>query len=403
MGDIFQKFEHIKKVRGHFLEQSACNPLGIKIDEIYSPTQARILGQDCIMLGTNNYLGLTMNDEAIAQSVEVTQTAGTGTTGSRVANGSYQGHQALERRIADYYDRKHCILFTTGYQANVGFISAITGKDDYVLIDADSHASIYDGCKLGDATILRFKHNDPENLAKKLARLPEDANKLVIIESVYSMLGDIAPLKEFAAVSKKYGAYIMVDEAHSMGIFGENGRGLCESEGVEDQIDFIIGTFSKSVGTIGGYCVSNHDGLQDLRYAARAYVFTASLPPAIVAAAHANLDTIQNTPSLRTQLWNNTDRIYDGLKAMGFTVGPHKTPVIGIQMTDIESGIRAWQILFEHGVYVNMALPPATPAGVCLLRCSVCAAHTPEQIDKIMDAFETVYRTLYGTPKSEAA
>jgi len=401
MTKFFDKFSHIKQIRSNFLEQSECNPLGMKIEEIYSPTQARILGKDCIMVGTNNYLGLTMNEDAINASCAATQNAGTGTTGSRVANGSYKGHQALEKQIADYYEKDHCILFTTGYQANVGFISAIAGRDDYILIDADSHASIYDGCKLGDATIIRFKHNDPENLDKKLARLPADANRLVIVEGVYSMLGDLAPIKEFVAVTKKHGAAIMVDEAHSMGIFGENGRGVCEQEGVEDDVDFIIGTFSKSVGTIGGYCVSNHAGLQDLRYAARAYVFTASLPPAIVAAASENLSTIQNTPSLRKALWHNTDRIYYGLQDMGFEIGPDKTPVIGVKMPDIEGGVRAWQILFEQGIYVNMALPPATPAGVCLLRCSICAAHTDAQIDCILVAFQTVYDALYGAQEEE--
>lgn len=387
MADIFEKFNHIYQTMEQLVEMTGVNPLAVRIDEIMSPTEALIEGRPCVLLGTNNYLGLTFDEDARTAVKETVDELGVGTTGSRVANGSYGSHQDLEKQMARFFGKKHAILFTTGYQANLGFISAICGKDDYILMDADSHASIYDGVKLGDAQIFRFRHSDPADLEKRLQRLPVNANKLVIVEGIYSMLGDKAPLKEIVRVSKKYGAYIMVDEAHSLGVLGAKGRGLAEEEGVEDDIDFIVGTFSKSVGTIGGFCVSNHDGLDVVRLTARAYMFTASLPPSVVASAAVNLRNIQKRPELRARLWENTDIIYDGLKDLGFKVGEEKTPVIGVTMPGMVEALKVWQTLLDNGVYVNLALPPATPHGVCLLRCSVCAAHTKEQLERILKAF----------------
>ena len=388
MADIFEKFHSIDDVQRKYLKKLPVHPLNVRIEELYSPTEARINGRKCHMLGTNNYLGLTFQEDAVSDAVRAVEQGGTGTTGSRVANGSYGNHQDLEKDLARFFDREHAILFTTGYQANVGFISAIAGKGDYVLIDSDSHASIYDGCKMCDATVIRFRHNDAKDLERRMARLPEDSNKLVIVEGIYSMLGDRAPLEDIVNVSKSHNAYIMVDEAHSLGVLGVNGRGLAEECGVEDQIDFVVGTFSKSVGTIGGFCVSNHAGLENMRFAARSYLFTASLPPAVVAAARSNLNYIAQTPSLRRTLWQNTNAIYEGFKRLGLEVGPEKTPVIGVKMPNVEYGMSMWQTLLDHGVYVNMALPPATPNGICLLRCSVCAALDKEQIAVILKTFE---------------
>ena len=388
MADLFDKFDFIDQIQKNHMLSLPVHPLGARIEEIYSPTEAKINGKRCHMLGTNNYLGLTFHEDAVARAVAAVETSGTGTTGSRVANGSYANHQDLERDLADFFGCKHAILFTTGYQANLGFISAIAGRDDYILIDADSHASIYDGCKMSDATTIRFRHNDSQDLERRLARLPKDAAKLVVIEGIYSMLGDRAPLAEMTKIAKSHGAYIMVDEAHSVGVLGKNGRGLAEECGLEDQIDFIVGTFSKSIGTIGGFCVSNHAGLENMRFAARPYIFTASLPPAVVAAARANLAHIKNHPELVEKLWRNTDLIYDGFQRLGLKTGPEKTPVIGVQMPDVESGMQMWKTLLEMGVYVNMALPPATPNGICLLRCSVCAALSEEQINIILAGFE---------------
>lgn len=388
MPNIFEKFRFNEHMHQQMIEAAAGNPLGIRIDEIVSPTEAIIQGRHCIMLGSNNYLGLTFDEDAINNACEATQKEGTGTTGSRAANGSYADHQNLEQQVAEFFNCKHAMVFTTGYQANVGFLSAIAGKDDVILIDSDSHASIYDGCKLSNATTLHFRHNDPADLERRLKRLSPDVNKLVVLEGIYSMLGDCAPLKELVTISKKYGAYVVVDEAHSLGVLGENGRGLVEEAGVEDQVDFIVGTFSKSVGTIGGFCVSNHPELESLRLAARAYVFTASLPPSIVASASTALKKIKENKELRTKLWKNATQLYDGLKNLGYTIGADKTPITAIYMPNINYGLQLWRHLIENGVYVNLALPPATPKGVCLLRCSVSTAHNELQLARVLKIFE---------------
>lgn len=394
MSDLFDKFRPMRKLHGEMVAAAGSDPLATRVGTLHSPTEAEVGGRRCVLLGSNNYLGLTFDAGAIDAACAATQSFGTGTTGSRVANGSYAGHQDLERQLTAFFGREYGILFTTGYQANVGFLSGIAGKDDTILIDADCHASIYDGCKLSDATVMRFRHNDAADLGRRLRRLGGGRNKLVVIEGIYSMLGDRAPLKEIAAACRDNGAYLLVDEAHSLGVLGATGRGLAEEAGVEDQVDFIIGTFSKSVGTIGGFCVSNHPELEMVRYAARAYLFTASLPPSIVASAGRTLERIRTDPGLRQRLWANTDIVYDGLKDLGFAVGPEKTPVIGVRMPSVEAGIRVWRTLLEQGVYVNLAMPPATPQGVCLLRCSVCAAHTGEQLDRVLKAFAAAARVL---------
>ncbi|MBX9726383.1 MAG: aminotransferase class I/II-fold pyridoxal phosphate-dependent enzyme [Rickettsiales bacterium] len=387
MNDLFDKFKPVQAQLHGAIEAYGRNPLAVRMEKILSPTRAVIAGKESVLLGTNNYLGLTFDEEALALATATLAQSGTGSTGSRVANGNYTVHESLEKQLAEFYGTKHAMLFTTGYQANVGFISAIAGKDDILLIDADSHASIYDGCKLGNATVIRFKHNDADDLNRRLERLPAGRNKLLIVEGIYSMIGDKAPLKELVAVAKKHGCYIMVDEAHSLGVLGKGGRGLVEETGLEKDVDFIIGTFSKSVGTIGGFCVSNNDVLEAIRVTARSYIFTASLPPSVVAAASVNLRHIVDKPELREALWRNADHLYNGLIKLGYGVGPEKTPVIGIRMTNVPHGLHIWNRLLENGVYVNLAVPPATPKGLCLLRCSVCALHTPEEIDTVLSVF----------------
>ena len=268
---------------------TGADPFQIRMERVLSPTEAIINGKKCLLVGTNNYFGLTFDPSCMEAAIEAINAEGTGTTGSRIANGSYSEHVALEHEIAEFYGKKHCMVFTTGYQANLGVISTLVGPEDFLLIDADSHASIYDACKQTQAEVVRFKHNDPASLDARLRRLKDrdegdkPGNRLVVLEGIYSMLGDSAPLKEFIEVCKKYGAYVLVDEAHSLGALGENGRGLCESAGVLDDCHFIVGTFSKTLGAIGGYCVSNDPDFDILRVTVRAYMFTASLPPSIVA------------------------------------------------------------------------------------------------------------------------
>lgn len=381
---LFDKFKSL--IDSHTAVKAVgADPFSVKMERVLSPTEAIIEGRNTILVGTNNYLGLTFDDASVGAAVDALRRYGTGTTGSRIANGSYQGHKGLERELARFYGREHCMVFTTGYQANLGIISTLAGPKDYLIIDADSHASIYDACRMTAATVIRFKHNDAADLDKRLARLANtEGEKIIVVEGIYSMLGDQAPLADIVAVKKKHGAYIILDEAHSMGVLGEHGRGLAEVVGVEDDIDFVVGTFSKSLGAIGGYCVSDHAEFNILRVACRPYMFTASLPPSIVASVTAALKEMEAHPELRTRLWANVNTLYDGLKRRGFVLGPQKGPVVAVHLPSPEIAEHLWHALLQAGVYVNLALPPATPNGTALLRCSVCAAHTKAQLDSVV-------------------
>jgi 8-amino-7-oxononanoate synthase len=402
---LFDKFKPL--IESHAaVKHVGADPFGVKMERVLSPTEAIIEGRNTILVGTNNYLGLTFADQAVGAAIDALRRYGTGTTGSRIANGSYQGHKGLERDLARFYDRKHCMVFTTGYQANLGVIATLAGPKDYLIIDADSHASIYDACRMGAATVIRFKHNDAADLDKRLARLAgTEGDKIIVVEGIYSMLGDQAPLAEIVEVKKKHGAYIILDEAHSMGVLGQTGRGLAEEVGVEDEIDFIVGTFSKSLGAIGGYCVSDHPDFNILRVACRPYMFTASLPPSIVASVTAALKVMEARPELRLKLWANVNTLYDGLKRHGFDLGPEKGPVVAVRLPNPEIAVHMWHALLQAGVYVNLALPPATPNGTALLRCSVCAAHTKAQLDSVVAKLTDVaYNVgLLGEPEKIAA
>jgi 8-amino-7-oxononanoate synthase len=274
-------------------------------------------------------------------------------------------------------------------------LSTVVSHGDVILLDADCHASIYDGCRLGGAEIIRFRHNDVDDLEKRLRRLEKrETNILIVVEGLYSMLGDRAPLPDIAALKKKYGAYLLVDEAHSLGVLGENGRGLAEEANVENDVDFVVGTFSKSLGAIGGFCSSNHPELNLVRYASRPYVFTASSSPSTIASTRTALKIIRTQPELRRRLWKNANMLYQRLRDLGFQVGPEASPVIAVHYKTAEEGFAVWNALLENGIYVNMVLPPATPDGGALLRCSLSAAHTREQVNKIGDAFASVTPTV---------
>ncbi|WP_417461997.1 serine palmitoyltransferase [Kordiimonas sp.] len=386
--DLLDKFDQIVALR-ESLPFKEADPFKVVMEEIISETEAVIGGRRTILAGTNNYMGMTFNQEAVEAAKEAIDKFGTGTTGSRVLNGTYGGHKALEATIADFYGMEHCMVFSTGYQANLGMISALGGKDDFVIIDADSHASIYDGCSMGNATIVRFKHNDVDNMERRLKRLPADAGKLIVVEGIYSMLGDAAPLKELLEVAKKYGCMTLVDEAHSMGFCGENGRGVAEELGVEHLVDFYVGTFSKSVGTVGGFAVSNHPKFDVLRFVSRPYIFTASLPPSVVASATKSIEAIKRSGNRRAHLWENARRLHAGLKKAGFDLATPEaqSPIIAVHLPDPMVGTRFWETLLLEGVYANMAAPPATPSGMFLMRVSVCAQHSTEQIDEIIARF----------------
>jgi 8-amino-7-oxononanoate synthase len=373
------------------IRQAGADPFSVRFDAVVSPTEGVINGKRTILLGTNNYLGLTFDPEAIASSVKAVQERGTGTTGSRIANGSFEAHVELETALAKFYKRKHAMVFTTGYQANLGVLSTLVGRGDHLILDADSHASIYDGARLGHAEVIRFRHNDPDDLYKRLRRMKDvPGERLIVVEGIYSMIGDIAPLKEIAAVKRELGGYLLVDEAHSMGVLGENGRGLAELAGVEADVDFVVGTFSKSLGAIGGFCVSDMDDFDVMRVTCRPYMFTASLPPSVVSSTVTALRRLEEQPELRHKLMANARRLYDGLSSMGFMTGPTSSPIVAITMPDTERAIGMWNALLRNGVYLNLALPPATPDSRPLLRTSVSAAHTDEQIDQVLAVFAEV-------------
>ncbi|MEH3107047.1 MAG: aminotransferase class I/II-fold pyridoxal phosphate-dependent enzyme [Sphingomonas fennica] len=394
--DLLSKFDALIAERQALLDTGVRDPFAIVMDQVTSPTEAIIQGRRTILLGTYNYMGMTFDPDVIAAGKRALDDFGSGTTGSRVLNGTYSPHKDCEQALKDYFGTSSAMVFSTGYQANLGTISTLAGKGDYIILDADSHASIYDGCWLGDAEIVRFRHNSVEDLDKRLGRLPKEAGKLVVLEGVYSMLGDIAPLKEMVAVSKKHNAMVLVDEAHGMGFFGQHGRGVYEDAGVEDDVDFVIGTFSKSVGTVGGFCVSNHPKFEVMRLVCRPYVFTASLPPSVVATAAASIRKLMHAGDKRAHLWKNSRRLHGGLRELGFTLGTEtaQSAIIAVMLPDQQTTVLMWQALLERGLYVNMARPPATPAGTFLLRCSLCAEHTDEQVGEILGMFAEAGRAV---------
>ncbi|HEY7809315.1 MAG TPA: aminotransferase class I/II-fold pyridoxal phosphate-dependent enzyme [Allosphingosinicella sp.] len=388
--DLFSKFDALIAEREALLDTGVRDPFGLVMEKVLSPTRAIVKGKEIILLGTYNYMGMTFDPDVIQAGKDALDAYGAGTTGSRVLNGTYQGHREVEDALKEFYGTKHAMVFSTGYQANLGLMSTIAGKEDYIILDADSHASIYDGCALGNAQIVRFRHNSVEDLEKRLKRLPPEGGRLVVLEGVYSMLGDIAPLKEMVAVAKAAGAMIVVDEAHGMGFFGENGRGVFEEAGVSDDVDFVVGTFSKSVGTVGGFIVSNHPKFEVLRLVCRPYVFTASLPPSVVATAATSIRKLMHAGNKRAHLWENSRRLHQGLRDLGYELATPdaQSAIIAVLLPDQETTVRLWQGLLEAGVYVNMARPPATPAGMYLLRCSLCADHSSEEVGAILQMFE---------------
>jgi len=401
MADLLEKHRPIAERHARMLAAGA-NAVGLTIDRILSPTRAVINGRETILAGTNNYMGITLEPDCIAAGQKAMAEFGTGTTGSRIANGSYAMHRELENELARFLGRKHCIIFTTGYQANLGMMAGLAGPKDTIYLDADSHASIYDGCTLSGAKLVRFRHNDASDLDKRLARGEDEGGRLVVLEGIYSMLGDRAPLADFVEVKRKHGFQLLVDDAHSFGVLGPNGRGLGDEAGLDADVDFVVGTFSKSVGAIGGFGAGDHPLFETIRYATRAYMFTASSSPASVATSIAAIRKLAAEPERRERLARNSKRLFDGFRELGLETGCDRvSPVVTVKCADEPSTIAMWNALLEAGVYVNIALPPGTPARLCLLRCSVSAAHSSDDIDRIIELFGKV--VAHGAPRLAAA
>ena len=385
--DLLEKLRAIESRLAMF-ENAAATPGLTVIEEVLGPCEVVVQGRPTLMFGSNNYLGLTKHPDVVDAARRALDDYGSGTTGSRTANGTFALHEALERDFADWFGKRHAIIFSTGYQANLSLIGGLCGAGDVILIDSDSHASIYDATRQTASQVIGFRHNSADSLRRKLERLPRgERNRLVVVEGLYSIRGDVAPLVDIAAICRANGAYLLVDEAHSLGTYGARGLGCAEDQGVLDRVDFIVGTFSKSLAGIGGVCVSDHPELRALRFLARAYVFTASGSPSNVASVAAAVRVIRQHPELRERLWANIRALRRGLRDIGYAIGESESPIVPILIGDEARTIALWQDLLTAGLYVNLIVPPGCPKGDCVLRASCSAAHTPDQIDRALDIF----------------
>ncbi|HOC19237.1 MAG TPA: aminotransferase class I/II-fold pyridoxal phosphate-dependent enzyme [Vicinamibacterales bacterium] len=394
MADLLDKL-HDRLSQAAALDAGVARPLETVFQRMLGPTVAEIDGRRTLVFGSNNYFGLTFHPEVIAAARDALDRYGSGTTGSRAANGTLAAHRELEEDLARAFGRRHALVFTTGYQANLGMVSGLCAAGDFVLLDNDCHASLYDAARLSGATILGFRHNSAESLRQRLRRLPQDGkNRLAVVEGLYSIQGDIAPLRELVDVSREEGAYLMVDEAHSIGAYGERGRGCVEAQGVADEVDFVVGTFSKALGGVGGFALSDHDALQGIPLLARPYVFTASGGAANIAGVRAALRVLMTDRTLAPKLWRAVHRLREGLSALGYRLGPSVSPIVPVTIGDFALTLRAWRALLASGLYVNLILPPACPPDSCLLRFSCSAAHTDAEVDEALELLGRMGREL---------
>ncbi len=346
-----------------------------------------------IMIGSNNYLGLTMHPRVREAAIEAVRTYGTSCSGSRFLNGTLELHLELERELAEWVGKEAALVFSTGYQTNVGTISALIQRDDYVITDKEDHASIIDGCKLSYGTMKRFIHNDMVSLERVLASLPEKGGRLVVVDGVFSMGGDIAPLPELVRLCKTYGARLMVDDAHSIGVLG-GGRGTAAHFGLTDEVDLIMGTFSKSFASLGGFIAGDAEVIEYIQHTARSFIFSASIPPANAAAALAALRVMKEEPERIAKVNENGAYMRRRYRELGFNIGHSETPIIPIIIGDDNKTLMAWKMLFERGIYTNPVLPPAVPPKLSLLRTSYIATHTREQLDRVLEIMAEVGKAL---------
>jgi 8-amino-7-oxononanoate synthase len=374
-------------------EAAGVYPYFVPIDAS-TATEALIGGEWKIMVGSNNYLGLTHHPKILEAAEHALRTFGSGSTGSRLLNGTLALHCELEERLAQLFQKEAALVFTTGYQANVGAIAALVGRDDHIFLDRLDHASIVDGARLSYGQSHRYPHGDAESLNRQLAAVPTEAGKLVVTDGVFSMEGTVANLPRLLATTKRHNATVLVDEAHAVGVFGRTGAGTAEHFGVSDQVDLIMGTFSKSLASVGGVLAGPESVMHWLRHHSRALIFTASMPPASVAGALAALDVMATEPERRARLWSNTQRVAEGLRSLGFDVGSSDTPIIPVVIGELFPTLQVWRALFDEGVFTHPIVPPAVPASSCRLRVSMSAEHSDEQIERVLDAFTRVARTM---------
>lgn len=389
--DVFQKCKDFTRARdaraaGHYLMYR-------EIDSPQDPV-VTINGQKVVMLGSNNYLGLTSHPKVKEAAIRATEKYGTGCAGSRLLNGNLDVHVALDRRLAKFMKREAALVFSTGYGANVGTLSCLLGRHDVALLDAMDHASIIDGVRLSFAKDFKFRHNDAADLEKKLQQVGPDKGKLIVVDGVFSMEGDVAPLPEIVRHKKTYGARLFVDEAHSLGVFGANGRGVAEHFGVEDDVDIVMGTFSKSLATVGGFVAGTAEVIDYVQHNARAQIFTAAIPPAAAAAVDAALGILESEPERRAALWENTEYMRKELQRLGFQMCGSQSPVIPLLIGGDAETFQMAKRLQEEGVFVNPVMTPAVPPDHGLIRTSYMATHKREHLDLALGALAKVGREL---------
>ncbi|MBU1702682.1 MAG: aminotransferase class I/II-fold pyridoxal phosphate-dependent enzyme [Candidatus Eisenbacteria bacterium] len=381
--DIFQKCYEF--TRADIAKKEGWYPYFVPL-QASDGTEVTIKGKKLIMLGSNNYLGLTHDPRIIEQAEAVARVYGTGCTGSRFLNGNLDLHEKLERELADFVGMEAALVFSTGFQTNQGILTTIVGRDDTAILDKLDHASIVDGVRLSEGESIRFRHNDVADMESALRKAEaRDGGKMVVVDGVFSMEGDLANLPELIPVAKRYGAAFMVDEAHSVGMLGPTGAGAAEHFGMTDQVDIIMATFSKSFGSLGGFAAGKAGVISYIKHHARSLIFSASMPPYAVATVRAALEIIKNEPERREKMWRNAKRLIDGLKSLGFDIGPTETPIIPIIIGDTMKTILFWKALFEAGVYTNPVIAPAVPEKTARLRTSVMATHTDEQMDRVLE------------------
>jgi 8-amino-7-oxononanoate synthase len=363
--------------------------------KLESPQDSEVVinGKRVIMIGSNNYLGLTNHPRVKEAAINAIEKFGSGCAGSRFLNGNLEIHEELEAKLARFFRKEAALVFATGYQTNLGAISALVGRNDVAIIDKYDHASIIDGCRLSFGRVKKFRHNDMEDL-ERILEGTKGKGKLIIVDGIFSMEGDIADLPNILKLAKAYGARVMVDDAHAVGVLGEGGRGTAEHFALEDQLDLIMGTYSKSLAAIGGFVAGSKEVIHFIKHIGRSMIFSASLPPALVATVSTALDIIEEQPQLRTQLWKNTHKMLQGYKKLGYDTGTSETPIIPIIIKDSMKTYQMCKLLFENGIFVNSVVSPAVPPGRELLRTSYMATHTETQLDTVLWAFEKVGKQL---------
>lgn len=351
-----------------------------------------INGKKVLMFGSNSYLGLTNHPKIKEAAAEAVRKYGTGCAGSRFLNGTLDIHEQLERRLAKFVGKDEAIIYSTGFQVNVGVVSCLTGREDYIILDESDHASIIEGRRLSFSNNLKFKHNDMASLEKVLKSCDPEKVKLIVVDGVFSMEGDVAPLQEIVALAKKYNANVMVDEAHGFGVFGKHGEGVCNALGVKDDVDLIMGTFSKSFASLGGFIACNSVVANYLRHNSRSYIFSASATPAAIGAANAALDIMLSEPERIEHLWEITNYALKGFREMGCEIGPTTTPIIPLYIRDNDKTFAVTRDLLEEGIFVNPVVSPAVAPHDTLIRFSLMATHTKEQIDIAFDKIQKCFK-----------